>query len=181
MQGNGLQPGAERAEPFALEARQLPDQHAHDLLHQVFGLRAESRIAKQPTMNQRPIELVETLPIGFGGLVPQALEQADGRFHEALGGRRLSRLCPGCTEGSTGIVREVLARRARAALELFMYPVRSEDSPMLLWKKLQMTMSGPEVRLDTIRQLAHSKDPGAVDILIEALKDLDVDAAHLCF
>jgi HEAT repeat protein len=44
---------------------------------------------------------------------------------------------------------------------------------MLLWKKLQMSMSGPEARLDAIRQLSQSKDPAAVDILIEALKDRD--------
>jgi HEAT repeat protein len=44
---------------------------------------------------------------------------------------------------------------------------------MLLWKKLQLTMSGPEARLDAIRKLAHSNDPDAVDILIDALKDRD--------
>src|SRR5262245_29102964 len=44
---------------------------------------------------------------------------------------------------------------------------------MLLWKKLQLTVSSPEARLDAIRELATSKDPGAVDLLIEALKDRD--------
>lgn len=44
---------------------------------------------------------------------------------------------------------------------------------MMLWKKLQLSVSSTEARLEAVRQLARSRDPGAVDVLIDALKDRD--------
>lgn len=44
---------------------------------------------------------------------------------------------------------------------------------MMLWKKLQLTVSSTETRLEAVKQLAQSRDPGAVDLLIEALRDRD--------
>jgi HEAT repeat protein len=44
---------------------------------------------------------------------------------------------------------------------------------MLWWKKLQMSVGGLEARLEAIKKLGESNQPGAVDLLIEALQDRD--------
>jgi HEAT repeat protein len=44
---------------------------------------------------------------------------------------------------------------------------------MLWWKKLRLTVGGPEARLQAIEQLANSGDPAGIDVLIEALQDRD--------
>jgi HEAT repeat protein len=44
---------------------------------------------------------------------------------------------------------------------------------MLWWKKLKLAMGSQEKKLDMLQRLADSRDPGAVDVLIEALKDRD--------
>jgi hypothetical protein len=45
---------------------------------------------------------------------------------------------------------------------------------MLWWKNLKLQMGTPEARIKALRELAASGNPQAVDILIEALKDRDL-------
>ncbi len=44
---------------------------------------------------------------------------------------------------------------------------------MLWWKKLQLAIGSQETKLEALRRLADAGGAGAVDVLIEALKDRD--------
>src|SRR5262249_48225270 len=52
-------------------------------------------------------------------------------------------------------------------------PCPSRTVVMLWWKKLKLSVSSTEARAEAIQNLAKSGDPGAMDLLIEALQDRD--------
>ena len=64
-----------------------------------------------------------------------------------------------------------------AAGRIGQYPTLPRAMPMLLWQKLKLSVSSPEARAEAVKQLATSKDPNAVELLIEALKDRDGPAS----
>jgi hypothetical protein len=80
--GDGAQPAPEGAGALTLEVGQLPDEDRHDVLDDVLGLGAEARVAKQPAVDERPVQVVEAPPGRFVRRGAQALQQAGGRFHD---------------------------------------------------------------------------------------------------
>ena len=78
---DGPQPAAKGAVALALEARELLDQNVHDILDNIFSFIAQRGIAQQPTLDQRPVDVIQSPPCGFVRSGAQPLQQADGSLH----------------------------------------------------------------------------------------------------